>query len=604
MASPLEDYALIGNTATAALVNRDGSIDWFCPPRFDAPACFCALLGGPEHGRWRIAPAGTPRRITRRYRDGSLVLDTCFETETGSVQITDCMTDCPDRCEIVRVVHGLSGRVTLDVELIIRFDYGAAVPWVRRTEAGLRATAGPDTLLLRTPVKLQGEDHRSVAQVEVGAGDTLPFTLTYARSHLPPPPATDAVAASARTANWWRDWSRRSTYRGEHAEAVERSLLTLKALTYSSTGGIAAAPTSSLPEQLGGSRNWDYRYTWLRDATFTLYALLVAGYEQEAAAWREWLLRATAGCPEDLHIVYGIAGERRLTEQTLSWLPGYADSAPVRIGNAAYSQRQIDVYGEVCDALYVTRRSGLAPSADAWDLQTVLLDFLESNWNEPDNGIWEVRGKPRDFVHSKVMAWVAFDRAVKSIKEFGLEGPCTRWQALREHIHAEVCARGYDADRGSFVQHYGSKVLDGSLLLLPLVGFLPADDPRIQGTIAAIETELMDDGLVRRYLPDPKVEGVDGTEGVFLPCSFWLVDNMILAGRITEAHQLFDRLLALRNDVGLLSEEYDPTARRLVGNFPQAFTHVALVNSARNLSRSGGPGEHRAKEEESPAGPV
>jgi len=604
MPSLLEDYALIGNTATAALVSRDGSIDWFCAPRFDAPACFCALLGTPDHGHWRIGPAGTPRRVTRRYRAGSLVLETCFETETGSVRLTDCMTAGPDRCEIVRIVDGLSGRVTLDVELVVRFDYGSAVPWVQRMDEGLHATAGPDALLLRTPVELHGEDQRSKARVEIGAGDTLPFTLSYFPSHAPPPPAIDPIEACARTDQWWREWCSRSRYRGLHADAVERSLLTLKALTYSLTGGIAAAPTSSLPERIGGSRNWDYRYTWLRDATFTLYALLDAGFTQEAAAWREWLLRAVAGRPEDLHIVYGIAGERRLTEQTLPWLPGYAGSTPVRIGNAAHSQRQIDVFGEVCDALYLTRRSRLPPDAEAWHLQTVLLDYLESNWNDPDNGIWEVRGAPRDFVHSKVMAWVAFDRAVKSIQEFGLDGPCRRWEGLRDHIHTEVCRHGYHVGRGSFVQRYGSEALDGSLLMLPLVGFLPVNDPRIQGTISAIERELLDDGLVRRYLTDRELEGVSGTEGVFLPCSFWLVDNMVLAGRLDEAHRLFERLLDLRNDLGLLSEEYDTETKRLVGNFPQAFTHVALINSACNLSQSGGPGEDRAEEEEHPGGRV
>ncbi|MGD2075884.1 MAG: glycoside hydrolase family 15 protein [Gammaproteobacteria bacterium] len=602
----IEDYALIGNTRTAALVGRDGSIDWLCVPRFDSAACFAALLGDPSHGRWLLAPRGRVSAVRRRYRQGTLVLETEFETEGGAVRIIDCMPHWNDRCELVRLVQGVRGSVSMRSELVIRFDYGTVTPWVRSTDSGVLATAGPDSLQFRSLVPLRGEDFTTIAEFRVEHGHTLPFVLTHFPSHQAPPLPIDPHAACEETASWWRGWSGASSYDGLYAEAVERSLVTLKALTYAPTGGIVAAPTTSLPECLGGQRNWDYRYCWLRDATFTLYALLIAGYTDEARAWREWLLRAAAGAPQDLQILYGLAGERRLSEVELPWLPGYQGARPARAGNAAFSQRQLDVYGEVFDALHLARRSALQPTPHSWDLQRVLLDFLESAWSEPDDGIWEMRGPRRHFTHSKVMAWVAFDRAIKAVDNFGLEGPRSRWQTLRDSIHEQVCRRGFDRQRGTFVQHYGSSSLDASLLMLPLVGFLPADDERVRGTVAAIERELTaDHGLVLRYRSDQGAEdGLPPGEGVFLPCSFWLVDNLAMAGRTEEARALFERLLDLRNDVGLLSEEYDPQARRLLGNFPQAFTHIALINSARNLTRSGGPSEHRARDEHHPGAPT
>jgi GH15 family glucan-1,4-alpha-glucosidase len=594
MALPIEEYALIGDTRTAALVGRDGSIDWLCLPRFDAAARFCALLGTPDHGRWLIEPRGEVRKVRRRYRPGTLVLETELETGDGAVRLTDFMPVQEGCSEVVRIVYGLRGRVARRTELVVRFDYGSIVPWVRRLEDGFLAVAGPDALRLRTEVPRRGEDLRTHGELGVAAGQTVSFVLTHFRSHERPPPLTDPQTACRSTAEWWERWSAHSTYDGLYPEAVERSLLTLKALTYAPTGGIVAAPTTSLPERIGAPRNWDYRYCWLRDATFVLYALLLAGYSEEARAWRDWLLRAAAGRGPDLQILYGIAGERRLPESELDWLPGYQGSPPVRIGNAAHSQHQLDVYGEVFDALHLTRLSGIAPSPHAWDLQQVLLDFLESSWEEPDNGIWEVRGPPRKFTHSKVMAWVAFDRAVKAVEAFGLEGPTQRWRGIRDAIHAQVCRRGYDAERRAFVQEYDGRALDASALMLPLVGFLPADDERIRGTVAAIEKDLTLDGLVLRYSPDHGVDGLPGSKGVFLPCSFWLVDNLALAGRRAEAQRLFERLLDLRNDLGLISEEYDPREGRLMGNFPQAISHVALVNSARNLTAAGGPAEHRA----------
>ena len=525
----IEDYALIGNTRTAALVGRDGSIDWLCMPRFDAAACFAALLGDASHGRWLLAPRAAARRVRRAYRQGTLVLETEFETEQGVVRIIDCMPHWSDRCELVRLVQGLRGRVEMRSELVIRFDYGTVVPWVKSIDSGVTATAGPDSLQFRSLVPLRGEDFTTVAEFAIEAGRTLPFVLTHFPSHQPPPLPIDPHAACETTTSWWRDWSQRSSYDGLYAEAVERSLITLKALTYAPTGGNVAAPTTSLPECLGGTRNWDYRYCWLRDATFTLYALLIAGYTEEARAWREWLLRAAAGRPQDLQILYGVGGERRLSEIELPWLPGYQGARPVRTGNAAYSQRQLDVYGEVFDALHLARRSALEPSAHSWDLQRVLLDFLESAWTEPDDGIWEMRGPRRHFTHSKVMAWVAFDRAVKAVDNFGLEGKRAHWQALRDQIHAEVCRCGFDRERGAFVQYYGGRNLDASLLMMPLVGFLPADDARVRATVAAIERELsVDDGLVLRYTSDSDTDGLPAGEGVFLPCSFWLVDNMAL----------------------------------------------------------------------------
>jgi GH15 family glucan-1,4-alpha-glucosidase len=599
---PIEDYALIGNTRTAALVGRDGSIDWLCLPRFDSAACFAALLGGEQHGRWLIAPAEAIRSVRRAYRPSTLILETDVETDGGRVRVTDFMPHWEGRSDVVRLVRGLRGRVRMRTEFTIRFGYGEVVPWVQARDGGLLATAGPDAIAFRTLIPLQGgDDYTTRAKFDIAAGQVAAFTLSYFPSHERAPLPLDPEAACADTAAWWRDWCERSTYDGHYADQLARSLITLKALTYSPTGGIVAAPTSSLPERLGAGRNWDYRFCWLRDATFTLYALLTAGYTDEARAWREWLLRTAAGRPEDLQIVYGIAGERRLTEYEIPWLPGYEGSAPVRVGNAASTQRQLDVYGEVFDALHLTRRAGIEPGGHAWELQRVLLDFLESAWDEPDNGIWEVRGPRRQFTHSKVMAWVAFDRAVRAIRRFQLEGPQERWERIRDRIHEEICRCGYDAGRRSFMQEYGGKALDASLLMLPLVGFLPADDERVRGTVEAIERELTRDGLVLRYSPDHDVDGLPPGEGVFLPCSFWLVDNLAMTGHVADARRLFERLLGLCNDLGLISEEYDLENRRLVGNFPQAFTHVALINSARNLSRGGGPGEHRgAKVQESP----
>lgn len=604
MPLPIEDYALIGNARTAALVGRDGSIDWLCLPRFDSAACFAALLGDARHGRWLLAPAEEPREVRRAYRKATLLLETEWETDSGRIRVTDFMPHWEDRDDLVRLVEGLSGQVEIRTELAIRFGYGEIVPWVEAFEGGLVAKAGPDALQLHSQVRLRGEDYKTRGEFKIAAGQAAAFTLSHFPSHRPPPLPIDPYSARSSTAAWWRDWSGRSTYDGLYADQVERSLITLKALTHSPTGGIVAAPTTSLPARLGGTRNWDYRFCWLRDATFTLYALLTAGYVDEARAWREWLLRAAAGRPQDLKILYGIGGERRLTELELPWLPGYQGAKPVRIGNAASTQYQLDVYGEVFDALHLTRRAGLEPSGHAWDLQRVLLDFLESAWPEPDNGIWEVRGRQRHFTHSKVMAWVAFDRAVKAVRRFELEGPHERWKEIRDRIHEEVCRCGYDTERRTFVQEYGGKALDASLLMLPLVGFLPPADARVRGTVEAVERDLMQDGLVLRYLPDQELEGVPSGEGAFLPCSFWLVDNYALTGREGDARQLFERLLGLCNDLGLISEEYDPENRRLLGNFPQAFTHVALINSARNLTRGGGPGEHRGAGAEEPRGEI
>jgi GH15 family glucan-1,4-alpha-glucosidase len=596
MALRIEDYALIGDNETAALVGRDGSIDWLCVPRFDSGACFAALLGTPENGRWRIAPRGPVRRTRRAYREGTLVLETELETDEGCVRLVDCMTPRRRLPDVVRLVEGVRGWVTMEMELVIRFDYGSTVPWVRRLPDGtLSAVAGPDALCLRTPVAHHGEDLRTVATFPVGPGEHVPFSLVWHPSTEAAPSFPDERHAIAHTERHWRAWCSRCTYDGEWHEAVERSLLTLKALEYGPTGGIVAAPTTSLPEALGGVRNWDYRYCWLRDATFSLYALMIAGYVEEARAWRDWLLRAVAGKPTDLQILYGLAGERHMPESVLPWLPGYEGSAPVRIGNAAVHQFQLDVYGELMDATHTARRSGLAEEPYAWSLQRALMDFLETGWREADEGIWEVREPRRHFTHSKIMAWVAFDRAVKAVERFGREGPVEQWRRRRAEVHDEVCRRGWDAGRNAFVQYYGGTALDASLLMLPLVGFLPPSDPRVRSTVEAVERELVVDGFVLRYRPEdaPAVDGLPPGEGVFLPCSFWLVDNLALLGRHAEARALFERLLALRNDVGLLSEEYDPVRGRLVGNFPQAFTHVALINSARNLSRAGGPAEDR-----------
>ncbi|MDB5772910.1 MAG: glycoside hydrolase 15-related [Burkholderia sp.] len=584
MPLPIEDYALIGDCHTAGLVGCDGSIDWLCFPRFDSGACFAALLGEPRHGRWQIAPAEEVSRTRRRYRDGSMILETEFETVDGVVRVIDFMPLSNGRWDVVRIVEGLRGRVGMWMELIIRWDYGSIIPWVRRLDDTLLATAGPDRLELHTPVATTGENMTTVARFHVGAGERIPFVLNYYPSHEFPQPPIDPEKTLEETERISRTWSDRCTYDGRWREAVMRSLVTLKALTYGPTGGIVAAPTTSLPEQSGGVRNWDYRYCWLRDATFTLNALLLAGYQEEAVAWREWLLRAAAGSPEALQILYSVTGERRLTELELEWLPGYQGATPVRIGNAASRQFQLDVYGEIMDTLHLARAAGLHPHPHAWRIQRALLRFLEMNWQRPDEGIWEIRGPPRHFTHSKVMAWVAFDRAVKGVELFGLDGPVEHWRSIRDAIHAQVCEMAFDAGRNTFTQSYGSTDLDASVLLIPQVGFLPPNDPRVRGTIEAVERELMVDGLVLRYSTETAVDGLPPGEGTFLVCSFWLADAYALIGRRKDAETLFEHLLALRNDVGLLSEEYDPHARRMLGNFPQALSHMALVNTAHLLS--------------------
>ncbi len=591
----IEDYALIGNCRTAALVGRDGSIDWFCAPRFDSPACFAALLGSADHGRWQIAPQHRVRGTRRRYRAETLILETEFDTTDGRVRLIDCMPLWPDRTDIVRIVEGLRGRVPMRMEFVVRCGYGTVVPWVRRVDGALVATAGPDSLELRSGAEHHGEDFTTVATFNVGRGQRIPFVLTHFPSHEARPLPIDPQAAIDATELAWRNWCGGCTYDGRWRDAVLRSLITLKALTYAPTGGIAAAPTTSLPEQIGGMRNWDYRFCWPRDATFTLYALLLSGYHDEARAWRQWLLRAAAGRPQDLQIVYGVAGERELTELTIPWLPGYENSAPVRVGNAAARQTQLDVYGEVIDALCVARSAGLDPDEDAWRLERGLIDFVAANWEAPDSGIWEVRGEQRHFTHSKVMAWVAVDRAIKQAEQYDLRAPIARWRRLRAKMHAQICRRGFDAQRGTFVQYYGATDVDASLLLIPLVGFLPPTDPKVRGTLAAIQRDLGASGFVARYRTAPELDRLPAGEGTFLPCSFWLADNLALAGRRAEAERVFKRLLALRNDVGLLAEEYDPREKRQLGNFPQALTHVALINTARNLSRSGGPSEHRSR---------
>jgi GH15 family glucan-1,4-alpha-glucosidase len=595
MPSRIEDYALIGDCYTAALVGRDGSIDWLCLPRFDSGACFAALLGTPDHGRWLLAPDGEVRAVRRRYRDGTLVLETEYETDTGVVTVTDCMPVRVQAPDVVRVVEGQRGQVRMHMELILRFDYGSIVPWVHRIEGGISAVAGPDRLVLITPVPLHSAGFTTVADFTISAGQRASFTLIWHNSHEEMPAPIDPWWAILGTEQWWRDWSGRCTYRGPWRDAVVRSLITLKALTYAPTGGIVAAPTTSLPEQLGGVRNWDYRYCWLRDATFTLFSMLNTGYLDEARAWRGWLLRAIAGRPAETHIMYGLAGERRLPELELDWLPGYEGSRPVRVGNAASKQFQLDVYGEVVDALYHARALGLEPMPEAWSIAKALLGFVESAWQRPDEGIWEVRGPRRHFTHSKIMAWVALDRAVKAIERFGLDGPLDRWTKVRDTIHDQICREGFNAEMNSFVQSYGSRDLDASLLMIPLVGFLPARDPRVRGTVAAIERGLMADGFVARYLTHETVDGLPAGEGAFLPCTFWLADNLHLMGREVEARKLFEHLLGLCNDVGLISEEYDAHTGRLLGNFPQAFTHVGLVNTALNLSPAPGPADTRPK---------
>jgi GH15 family glucan-1,4-alpha-glucosidase len=581
----IEDYALVGDTQSVALVGRNGSFDWMCLPRFDSGACFAALLGTPEHGRWLLAPERVdPSKTTRKYRDGTLVLETTFTAPGGRVRIVDWMPPRDRTPDVVRLVEGIDGEVAMRSELSIRFDYGSIVPWVSRLGDGrLRAIAGADALVLQSDVQTRGENMATVANFTVRAGQSVSFVLSWYPSHEEPPPPLDPMSSLRDTEGLWRAWSSRCSYAGPWREAVSSSLLALKALTYAPTGGIVAAPTTSLPEWPGGVRNWDYRYCWLRDATFTLYALMLAGYVDEAHRWRDWLLRAVAGDPSKLQIMYGLSGERRLTEYELDWLPGYENARPVRVGNAAVAQFQLDVYGEVMDALHQTRRTGLSHDTTAWALQMKLLEFLESAWDEPDEGIWEVRGPRRHFTHSKVMAWVAFDRAIKAIEQANVDGPIERWRALRRTIHEDVCTRGFSRTKQSFTQSYGSELLDASLLLIPEVGFLPPNDSRVVGTIAAVERELVKDGLVMRY----ETKGQDGLpagEGAFLACSFWLADCYALLERRDDAVRLFERLLGLRNDVGLLAEEYDSIGRRQLGNFPQAFSHVGLINTAHNLT--------------------
>ncbi len=590
----IEDYALLGDTQSAALVGRDGSIDWLCLPRFDSGACFASLLGDSRHGRWLLSPAGPVARTRRRYRPGTLILETDFDTEGGTVRLIDFMPLRDRNPDVVRIVEGLRGQVRVHMELVIRFDYGSIVPWVRTVDGVLRAVGGPDSLYLQTPVETRGEGLTTVADFVVSVGERVPFVLTWNPSHLPPVESTNPERALTETEEWWKDWSGRCTYKGPWREQVLRSLITLKALTYAPTGGIVAAPTTSLPEAIGSVRNWDYRSCWLRDATFTLNSLMAAGYQEEACAWRDWLLRAAAGDPAQLQIMYGPAGERRLTELELDWLPGYEGSAPVRIGNAAVHQLQLDVYGEVIGALHEARRVGIESDEFSWPLQQHLLEYLETGWRQPDEGIWEVRGPRRHFTHSKVMAWVAVDRAVKDIERYGLSGDAERWKHLRETIHTEVCQKGYDPARQSFTQYYGGTELDASLLMIPLVGFLPPGDVRVRTTVEAIERELCHDEFVRRYQTSESghVDGLPPGEGVFLACTFWLADNYWLLGRQAEARKLFERLLTLCNDVGLLSEQYDPTARRLLGNFPQAFSHVSLINTATSLSAAVDRPEH------------
>jgi GH15 family glucan-1,4-alpha-glucosidase len=590
MTARIEDYALIGDCETAALVGRDGSIDWLCVPRFDAGACFAALLGTPDHGRWQLAPVDPVGRVTRAYRGDTLVLDTTFETATGSVTVTDCMPVRTVRPDVVRLVRGVRGRVRMRMTLTIRFDYGSVTPWVRSEPDGLSAVAGPDALRLRTPVSLVGEGWTTTAEFDVVEGATVPFVLTWYPSHEPAPaPILDPIRAVEQTCAWWEAWAARCTYEGEWRDAVMRSLITLKALTYGPTGGIVAAPTTSLPELPGGERNWDYRYCWLRDSTFTLAALMQSGYVDEARAWRQWLLRAVAGRGDQLHIMYGLAGERRLPEIELPWLPGYEASRPVRIGNGAYDQFQLDVFGEVLDCLHLGRRLGLHDEEGDWYIERELLTRLEAAWAQPDEGIWEVRGPQRHFTHSKLMAWVAFDRALKDVERYGFDGPVDRWREIRDTLHREICTRGFDTARNTFVQSYDGTEVDAALLMMAEVGFLPATDPRIVGTVAAIERDLVRDGFVDRYRTSSGVDGLPGGEGAFVLCTFWLADNYALMGRHDDARRVFEQLLAVRNDVGLLAEEYDPIARRQLGNFPQAFSHLGLINTARNLTQRDSP---------------
>ncbi len=594
MASRIEDYALIGDCETAALVDRTGSIDWLCWPRFDSDACFASLLGTRDHGHWSLRPADPQAKVARAYRGDNLVLETQYTTPDGEVTVIDFMPPRGEASDIVRLVRGERGTVAMRMDLRVRFGYGAQIPWVTRAADGaLHAVAGPDRVVLRTPVALRGEALSTIAEFRISAGQVTPFVLRYSESWKPVPGPIDPRKALQLTETFWSEWVARGC--NEAPPSARRSLIVLKALTYAPSGAIVAAPTTSLPEQLGGGRNWDYRYCWVRDATLTLLALMNAGYFREAQQWRDWLLRAVAGDPDRMQIMYGVGGEPRLQEWIADWLPGYECSAPVRIGNAAHEQVQLDVYGELMDALHHSRRGGLGGSESAWSVQCALMKHLEKIWTEPDAGIWEVRSAVEPFTYSKLMAWVAIDRAIKGIDEFGLKGPRERWSSLRDRIHAEICERGFDVSRNTFVRAYGGQDLDASLLLLPQLGFLPPDDPRVLGTIAAIEQDLLVDGFVLRYRTTQVDDGLPPGEGAFLACTFWLADAYAITGRTEEAHRLFERLCSLCNDVGLLSEEYDVAKRRLVGNFPQAFSHIALINTAFNLMRAARPAQQRAK---------
>ncbi len=602
MTRPIEDYALIGDTRTAALVCRDGSIDWLCLPRFDSGACFAALVGDAENGSWTLTPKGHATAIRRAYREDSMVLETTYELEDGGrVRIVDAMLPGSDVPRVVRLVVGEAGRVAVRSQMRIRFDYGQVVPWIHRASGTVVAVAGPDALALYADVPLRGEELSTVAEFWVGPGERVGFEAAYFASYRQQPGPSDVMTALRHTDVYWREWARTCRYEGPYRDMVVRSLLTLKALTDARTGAVLAAPTTSLPERIGGVRNWDYRYCWLRDATFVLVALLNAGYEEEAFAWRGWLLRAVAGNPDQLQILYGLRGERRIPEFEVPWLRGYADSRPVRIGNAAAQQVQLDVYGEVADVMYQAHRAGLAPDTDEWALATAVVEAVEKHWSEPDRGLWEVRGAARPFVHSKVLAWVALDRAICTIERFGMEGPIDRWRALRAQIHDEVCANGYDPKRETFTQSYGSAEIDAATLLIPLVGFLPPDDPRVKGTVRAVERELLVDGFVKRYTqPSLDTDGLPPGEGAFYACGFWLADNYVLQNRRKDAAKLFERLIGTANDVGLLSEEYDLECKCLVGNFPQAFSHVGLVNTAFNLAGDSKPADQRRGDADMP----
>jgi len=593
----IEDYGLIGDCETAALVGRDGSIDWLCWPAFDSDACFAALLGSEKHGRWKIAPTEDVTNISRRYLSDTLILETRFETKSGTVVLIDFMPPRGKASDIVRLVRGVSGPVALRMELVIRFGFGTDIPWVKKSEdgSGLLAICGPDMAVLRTPVETRGEDMTSVADFVVNEGETVPFVLTYGPSHLPVPEPIDPAQALQETKDFWTEWSSRCTYQGDSRDLVMRSLITLKALTYAPTGGIVAAPTTSLPEKLGGARNWDYRFCWLRDATFTLLALMNSGYTEEASCWHNWLRRAVAGAPAHMQIMYGIMGQRRLLEWEADWLPGYEGARPVRIGNAAHAQLQLDVYGELIDAFHQSRVAELKLDDGTWDLECHVLEHLAEVWNEPDSGIWERRSAGQHYVSSKVMTWVGFDRGIKSAEKFGFDAPLDKWRILRDIIHRDVCENGFDREQNSFVQSYGSKVLDASILLLPAVGFLPASDPRVLGTLAAIEKYMMRDGFVLRHDPREATEEKQPIEGAFLACSLWLADAYVLAGEIAKAQALFDRVVGIANDLGLLAEEYDSGVKRQTGNFPQALTHIALINTAHNLSDAKKPAVQRSE---------